>query len=72
MPAVTGHAKLREGKRGDVWYLRFRTPSGKQVEKRLGPAWAERSRPPAGHFTRKGAEAELAALLTDLRRGPDP
>ncbi|HEX3324530.1 MAG TPA: tyrosine-type recombinase/integrase [Solirubrobacterales bacterium] len=74
MGAVTGHVDLKKRKRGDIWYLRYRLPSGRQVQKRLGPAWAERSRPPAGYFTRKGAEAELAALLTDIRRGevPDP
>lgn len=71
---VTGHLKLLKGKRGSVWYLRYRYPSGHQVQKRLGPAWTERSRPPAGYFTRKGAEDELRAVLTDIKRGevPDP
>ncbi len=74
MAAVSGHIKLVARKRGDVWYLKYRTPSGKQLERKLGSAWKERSRPPAGHYTRKLAEAELASLLTDLRRGdvPDP
>lgn len=74
MATVTGHVKLAKRKRGDQFYLKYRTPSGKQVEKRLGPAWMERSRPPAGYFTRKGAEEALSALLTDIRRGevPDP
>jgi integrase len=71
---VTGHVKLLKGKRGDSWYLRYRLSSGRQVQKRLGPAWTERSRPPAGYFTRKTAQAALDALLTDVRRGaaPDP
>lgn len=74
MATVSGHVKLAERKRGDVFYLKYRTPSGKQLEKRLGPAWTERSRPPAGFYTRKQAEEALSALLTDLRRGtvPDP
>lgn len=74
MAVVSGHVKLVPRKRGDQFYLKYRTPSGKQLERKLGPAWTERSRPPAGYFTRKMAEAELAALLTDLRRGevPDP
>jgi integrase len=74
MATVTGHVKLAKRKRGDQWYLRYRHPSGKPVEKRLGPAWTERSRPPAGHYTRKMAEEALSALLTDIRRGevPDP
>lgn len=71
---VTGHVKLVKRKRGDVFYLKYRYPSGRQVEEKLGPAWPERSRPPAGHFTRKTADEALAALLTDIRRGevPDP
>jgi integrase len=74
MAEVSGHVKLRERKRGNQWYLKYRAPSGKQVEQKLGPAWQERSRPPAGYFTRKMADAALAELLTDLRRGaiPDP
>lgn len=72
MATVTGHVKLARRKRGDQWYLRYRTPSGKSVEKRLGPVWTERSRPPAGHFTRKMAEEALSALLTDIRRGEMP
>ncbi|MGZ5334927.1 MAG: tyrosine-type recombinase/integrase [Solirubrobacterales bacterium] len=42
--------------------------------KKLGPAWTERSRPPAGYFTKKTAKAAVDAILTDLRRGtmPDP
>jgi integrase len=74
MATVSGHVRRVERKRGDQFYLRYRTPSGKVIEKRLGPVWSERSRPPAGYFTQKMAEVELAELLTDLRRGeiPDP
>lgn len=71
---VTGHVKLAKRKRGDVFYLKYRFPSGRQVESKLGPAWTERSRPPAGFYTRRTAEEALEALLTDIRRGevPDP
>lgn len=74
MARVSGHVKLVERKRGDQFYLRYRHPSGKLIEKRLGPAWAKRSRPPAGYFTQNTAEVELEAILTDIRRGevPDP
>ena len=74
MAVVSGHVKRVPRKRGDQFYLKYRTASGKQLERKLGPVWTERSRPPAGYYTRKMAEAELAALLTDLRRGevPDP
>lgn len=71
---VTGHVKLAKRKRGDAFYLKYRFPSGRQVESKLGPAWTERSRPPAGFYTHKTAEEALDALLTDIRRGqvPDP
>jgi integrase len=74
MAHVSGHVRIVKRKRGDQWYAKYRLPSGRQVQKRLGPVWTERSRPPAGYFTRKTAQAELAAILTDARRGeiPDP
>ncbi len=74
MTTATGHVQLIDRKRGPQFYLKYRLPSGRQVQKRLGPAWTERSRPPAGYFTRKTAQAALDALLTDARRGeiPDP
>lgn len=36
-------------------------PDGRQVQKRIGPAWTERGRPPAGYFTKRTADAWLAA-----------
>lgn len=66
---VTGHVKLARGKRGDSWYLRYRLPSGRQVQKRLGSAWTEKGRPPAGYFTRRTAEDALRDVLTDAARG---
>jgi integrase len=46
-------------------------PLGLQL---VGPAWTERTRPPAGYSTRKQAEDALRAFLTDAQRGelPDP
>ena len=66
---VTGHATLKQRKRGPVWYLKYRLADGRQVQKLLGPAWAERGRPPAGYFTRKTADEALQELLADARRG---
>ncbi|MGH2964773.1 MAG: tyrosine-type recombinase/integrase [Solirubrobacterales bacterium] len=68
MAGVSGHVCLREGKRGATWYAKYRA-GGRQVKKRLGPAWRERSRPPEGHYTRNLAEQALRELLTDARRG---
>src|SRR5215211_4978175 len=66
---VTGHVFLAKRKRGDKWYAKYRLPDGQQVQKVLGPAWAERGRPPEGHYTRKTAEGELRRLMTDAERG---
>ena len=69
---VTGHVSLRERKRGPVYYLRYRLADGRQVQKLLGPAWTERSRPPAGYFTKRTAEEALQQVLADARRGMLP
>lgn len=66
---VTCHVKLVRRKRGDQWYVKYRLPDGRQVQKRLGPAWTGKGRPPAGHFTERTAQDGLAAILTDARRG---
>lgn len=66
---MTGHASLKQRKHGPVWYLKYRLADGRQVQKLLGPAWTERSRPPAGYYTRKTAEEALQDLLAEARRG---
>jgi integrase len=68
----SGHVVRREGKRGPVWYAKYRLPDGRQVQKRLGPAWTGRTRPPAGYVTKRAAEQWLAEALTDARRGTLP
>jgi integrase len=69
MAGATGHVKLAKRKRGDQWYVKYRRPDGRQVERKLSPAWTGNGRPPAGHYTRRTAEEALQAILTDLRRG---
>src|SRR5215211_1214057 len=66
---ATGHVKLVQRKRGDQWYMKYRLPDGRQVQKRLGPAWDGPGRPPHGSYTRRMADEELQAVLTDARRG---
>ncbi|HEX5468915.1 MAG TPA: N-terminal phage integrase SAM-like domain-containing protein [Gaiellaceae bacterium] len=56
-------------KRGPRWYIKYRLPDGRQVQKCLGPEWPDKGRPAPGYFNRKTAEAALQATLTDLRRG---
>jgi integrase len=67
--SISGHVWLRKGVRGNVFYAKYRLADGRQLMKRLGPAWPGRGRPPDGYFTRKTAEQALQAILTDARRG---
>ena len=69
---VTGHVSLKQRKRGPVYYLKYRLSDGRQVQRMLGPAWTERSRPPAGYYTRRTAAEALQAVLADARRGTLP
>jgi integrase len=69
---VSGHVSVRKGKRGDVFYAKYRLPDGRQVQRRLGPAWAGPGRPPSGFYTQRTAELALAAIVTDARRGTLP
>lgn len=48
--------------------MKYRLPDGRQVQKKLGPAWTERGRPPAGYFTKRLAEAALRSVLDQARR----
>jgi integrase len=66
---ATGHVYLVKRKRGDQWYAKYRLPNGRQVQKRLGPAWPKRGRAPESYYTRAGAEAALASILAAADRG---
>src|SRR6201994_3146277 len=68
----TGHVFRVERKRGQCWYAKYRLPDGRQVQKKLGPAWTERGRPPVGYFTKRTAEVWLCDVLDDARRGRLP
>ncbi len=68
----TGHVYRRDGARRSTWYAKYRLPDGRQIQKRIGPAWTERGRPPAGHYTRRTAEAWLRDVLDEARRGTLP
>jgi len=67
-PPVSGHVFTADRKHGPVWYVKWRDANG-QHQKKLGPAWTGKGKPPAGFFRRKEAEAALQAQLTDSRRG---
>jgi integrase len=68
----SGHVFRMDRKRGLAWYAKYRLPDGRQVQKKLGPAWTERGRPPAGYFTKRTAEAWLRDTLDAARRGTLP
>jgi integrase len=69
---ISGHVFKRKGKRGVVWYAKFRLPDGRQQKKRLGLAWTEKSAPPDGYFTKGKAQAYLDELLRQTRDGSLP
>jgi integrase len=68
----TGHVFRRQGARGDVWYAKYRLPDGRQMQRRIGPAWTARGRPAPGYYTKRSAEGWLAKLLDEARRGELP
>ena len=68
----TGNVYRVEGKRRAVWYARYRLAAGREVGKRIGPAWTGRGRPAAGYFTKRTAEAWLSDVLDQARRGTLP
>ena len=69
MARVTGHVFLVDRKAGPQWYAKYRLPSGRQVQQRLGPAHTGRGRCPASHYTARTAGDALGAILADARRG---
>ena len=40
----SGHVFRVERERGPQWYAKYRLPDGRQVQKKIGPAWTERGR----------------------------
>lgn len=68
----TGYVFRVQRARGAAWYGKYRLPDGRQVQKKIGPAWGERGRPPAGYFTKRTAEAWLRDVLDEARRGMLP
>lgn len=60
---ASGHVFVVQRAKGPVWFAKYRLPDGRQVKQRIGPAHTGRGRPPAGHVTKRGAEAWLQSLL---------
>ncbi|MDQ6750389.1 MAG: site-specific integrase [Actinomycetota bacterium] len=68
----SGHVFRVERARGPVWYAKYRLPDGRQVQKKVGPAWTGRGRPAAGYVTKRLAEAWLDDVLAQARRAELP
>src|SRR5271155_2887262 len=68
----TGNIYRRDGRRGPMWYARYRLPDGREQRRRIGPAWTGRGRPEAGYYTKRMAEAWLQDALDQARRGTLP
>jgi integrase len=66
---ISGHVFRAERQRGPVWYAKYRLPDGRQVQKKLGPAWTQRGRPAAGYLTKRTAQGWLDETLATARRG---
>jgi integrase len=66
---VSGHVYRLERKRATAWYAKYRLPDGRQVQKKLGPAWTKRGRPQVGYFTKQMAQAWLDETPATARRG---
>jgi integrase len=69
---VSGHVFRVDRTRGPVWYAKYRLPDGRQVQKKIGPAWRSRGRPANGYFTKRTAEDWLRDVLDQARRGTLP
>jgi integrase len=75
LPRVTppsGHVFCVQRQHGLVWYAKYRTGTGRQIQRKLGPAWTRRGRPPAGYYTRTLAERWLCATHEQIRRRTMP
>jgi integrase len=69
---ISGHVFRADRKSGPVWYAKYRLPDGRQVQKKLGPAWMRRGRPASGYFTKTLAQTWLDSTLAKIRRGELP
>src|SRR4051812_39655743 len=70
---VSGHVFQIKRKRGPIWYAKYRLPDGRQVQRKVGPHWSDRSPPaPDRYFPKTTAKAWLDDVLAQARRGELP
>jgi len=69
---ISGHVFRVERRRGPVWYAKYRLPDGRQIQRKVGPAWTSRGRPGRGYFTKRTAEDWLRDVLAQAHAGTLP
>ena len=70
--SISGHVYRVDRASGPVWYAKYRLPDGRQVQKRIAPAWTRPGRPDDGFVNRRGAEAWLSDVLAQAHAGTLP
>ncbi len=70
--SISGHVFRVDRARGPVWFAKYRLPDGRQVQKKIGPAWTRPGRPDDGFVNRRGAEAWLSDVLAQAHAGTLP
>ena len=70
--SISGHVFRVDRARGPVWFAKYRLPDGRQVQKKIGPAWTKPGRPDDGFVNRRGAEAWLSDVLAQAHAGTLP
>jgi integrase len=70
--SISGHVFRVDRASGPVWYAKYRLPDGRQVQRKIAPAWTKPGRPDRGFVNRRGAEAWLADVLSQAHAGTLP
>src|SRR3982074_3242481 len=70
--SVSGHVFRVDRVSGPVWYAKYRLPDGRQVQKKLGPAWCRAGCPAGRVVTKRSAEARLREVLVQAHAGSLP
>jgi integrase len=70
--SISGHVFRVDRARGPVWFAKYRLPDGRQVQKKIAPAWTKPGRPDDGFVNRRGAEAWLSDVLAQAHAGTLP
>jgi integrase len=65
--SVSGHVFRIDRVKGSQWYAKYRLADGRQIKRRIGPAWSGRGRPPEGFFSQRTAEVWLEQRLAEAR-----